>query len=142
MWTSLVGTARNAPETGCLWNQWLAAARAGAVRAVTKSCAGNGALSGKSCAVAAAPGRRGLRRLTRIGTAQEDAQSAVSLPEAVVHLPGVLLPVQPPVGRQAEGRRGAFAFRVDPGVGRQPAAFLQQHAGGRQQVLVERRVEK
>ena len=54
----------------------------------------------------------------------------------------MLLAVQPPVGRQAERRGGGFAFRVDPGVGRQPAALFQQLAGRHQQVLVERRIEE
>ena len=50
--------------------------------------------------------------------------------------------MQAPVLRQAEGRGGAFAFGVNPGVIGQPLALFEQRAHGGQQVLVERWVEE
>src|SRR5690606_5541434 len=132
------GMARNAPATGSLAYQALAGAAVPVVAMVTKNCAASGAVSGEFLRNGRSPRPVGVAALARAQAAQEGAQSGLSLPEAVVHLPGVLFPVQAPVGRQPEGRGRAFAFRVDPGAGRQPAALLQQPAGRGQQVLVER----
>src|SRR5690554_868776 len=67
---------------------------------------------------------------------------APSLPQAVPHLAGLLLPMQVPVGRVGELLGRAFAFDITKSFSGEPAVGFQGGTGRLQQVLVEWRVGK